>query len=279
MTTTAEAIGFSADQVAVIITCDELGFSYSTNVAIYDALRAGRATSASVMIPAPWARAAASSFTGEDVGIHLTLNSELDQYRWGPITHSPSLVDGDGAFPRTIDDVWEHADTDEVHREWRAQIARAELWGFSICHLNTHLAGVELKPEFFDVFLDLADEHRLAVRLPGPAEERRIGFPFRALAEERGVLAPDRVMLLSALGTDEESLRAGLGTLEPGVTELRIHPALDSAELWAATPDWASRVAEVALLETASRLLRELGNSAPRQIGYQMLTDAMRQAN
>jgi hypothetical protein len=216
---------------------------------------------------------------GEDVGIHLTLNSELDQYRWGPITHSPSLVDGDGAFPRTIDDVWEHADTDEVHREWRAQIARAELWGFSICHLNTHLAGVELKPEFFDVFLDLADEHRLAVRLPGPAEERRIGFPFRALAEERGVLAPDRVMLLSALGTDEESLRAGLGTLEPGVTELRIHPALDSAELWAATPDWASRVAEVALLETASRLLRELGNSAPRQIGYQMLTDAMRQAN
>ena len=276
MTATAAAIGLSDDDIAVIITCDELGFSYSANVAIYDALRGGQATSASVMIPAPWSRAAASSFAGEDVGVHLTLNSELDQYRWGPITHAPSLVDGDGAFPRTIDDVWEHADTDEVHREWQAQIARAELWGFEICHLNTHLSGVELKPEFFDVFLELADEHRLAVRLPAPAEERRIGFPFRALAEERGVLAPDRVVLLSALGSDEETLRHGLRTLEPGVTELRLHPALDSAELWAATPDWSTRVAEVQLLATAAQLLREQGNGAPLQIGYRVLTDAMR---
>ena len=162
------------------------------------------------MIPAPWSLAAAND-DGEDIGVHLTLNSELDQYRWGPMTPcAPSLLDGDGAFPRTIDDVWEHADTEEVRREWQAQIERVELWGFSIHHLNADLAGVELKPEFFDVFLDLADEYRLAVRLPGPEEERRIGFPFRELARERAVLAPDHVMLLSALGADEVQLRVAL---------------------------------------------------------------------
>ncbi len=106
MTATAERLGLGPEERVLIVTCDELGFSYGANVAIYDALRSGRATSATVMVPAPWARGAARSYAGEDVGVHLTLNAELDLYRWGPITHAPSLLDGDGAFPRTVDDVW-----------------------------------------------------------------------------------------------------------------------------------------------------------------------------
>jgi hypothetical protein len=259
----------------VILTCDELGFSFGANSAIYAALGSGQATSASVIVPAPWARAAAANYRGEDVGVHLTLNSELDQYRWGPITQSPSLLDGDGAFPRTVDDVWEHADTEEVRREWQAQIERAQLWGFTVNHLDAHLSGVELKPEFFDVYLDLADEYRLPVRLPGSAEERRIGFPFRALASERGVLAPDRVISLGSLGTDEASLRTALAALEPGVTELHVHPAIDSPELRAATPEWETRVNEVSLLELASHILDEAGQNAPHRIGFQMLCGAM----
>ena len=54
---------------------------------------------------------------GEDVGVRLTLNSEHELYRWGPITQAPSLLDGDGGFPRTLTDVWDHADLDEVRRE------------------------------------------------------------------------------------------------------------------------------------------------------------------
>ena len=276
MSTATAALGLADDEVALIITCDDLGFSHGSNLAIYDALREERATSASVMVPAPWARAAAASFQGEDVGVHLTLNSEFDQYRWGPITHAPSLLDGDGAFPRTIDDVWEHADSDEVHREWQAQIARAELWGFTLTHLNAHLPGVELKPEFFDVYLDLADEHRLALRLPSPAEERRIGFPFRVLAAERGVLAPDRVMMLSTLGSDEEQLRDAIAALEPGVTEVRVHPALDSAELRAATHEWSTRVAEAELLCILHEIVIDNQTRPIRSVGYRELTDAMR---
>ena len=276
MSTATEALGILDNEVALIVTCDELGFSHGSNLAIYEALREQRATSASVMVPAPWARAAAANFRGEDVGVHLTLNSEFDQYRWGPITHAPSLLDGDGAFPRTIDDVWEHADSDEVHREWQAQIARAELWGFTLTHLTAHLSGVELKPEFFDVYLDLADEHRLAVRLPGPEEERRIGFPFRVLADERGVLAPDKVMLLSTLGSDEEQLRDGIAALQPGVTEVRVHPSVDSAELRAATHEWATRVAEAELLCILGEIVRDTKTRPIRRIGYGALTEAMR---
>jgi predicted glycoside hydrolase/deacetylase ChbG (UPF0249 family) len=276
MTTATEALGLDADTAVIILTCDELGFSYGVNSAIYAALRMHQATSASVMVPAPWARAAAAHYNGEDVGVHLTLNSELDQYRWGPITQSPSLLDGDGAFPRTIDDIWEHADTEEVRREWQAQIERAQLWGFAIGHLDAHLSGVELKPEFFDVYLDLAEKYRLPIRLPGAADERRIGFPFRALATERGVLAPDRVIALGTLGDDEATLREALSSLEPGVTELHVHPAHDSPELRAATPSWETRVNEVTLLEIAAKILDEGGTSAPQRIGYGVLTQAMR---
>ena len=243
-----ERLGYGAKARVLIVSLDELGFCQAANAAIYAALRDHRATSASLMVPAPWARAAAFDYGGEDLGVHLTLNSELDRFRFGPITQAPSLLDGDGGFPRTIADVWEHADLDEVHREWRAQIERALLWGFEVNHLDAHLGGVELKPEFFDIYLELALEYSLALRLPAIDEERRIGFPFRQLARDAGVVAPDRVLSLSSLGSSAEAVEASIAALEPGVTEVHLHPALDTPELRAADPDWHARVEDAELL-------------------------------
>ena len=86
-------------------------------------------------------------------------------------------------------------DLDEVRRECRAQLERAIYWGFDVSHLDAHLDSVQLKPEFFDVFLDLAEEFALPLRLPDAGAQRLAGFPFRALASERGVVSPDRVIL------------------------------------------------------------------------------------
>ncbi|MSZ30104.1 MAG: ChbG/HpnK family deacetylase, partial [Actinobacteria bacterium] len=99
VTTLAERLGYSEDARLLIINCDDLGSTRAANVAIYESLREGLATSATLMVPCPWARDAAAEYRGEDVGVHLTLNSEWENYRWGPITRSPSLLDGDGGFP------------------------------------------------------------------------------------------------------------------------------------------------------------------------------------
>ena len=125
--TLTEQLGYPRDARLVIINCDDLGSSRAANVGVYDALRNGLGSSASLMVPCPWARDAAAQYRGEDVGVHLTLNSEWDTYRWAPITSCPSLLDGDGGFPRTCEDTWDHADLDEVRRELRAQIERAIL--------------------------------------------------------------------------------------------------------------------------------------------------------
>ena len=139
MTSLVERLGYPPDARLLIVNCDDLGSSRSANVAVYQALRDGMATSASLMVPCPWARDAAAMYRGEDVGVHLTLNAEWERYRWGPTTHSPSLLDGDGGFPRTLDDVWDHADLDEVRKECRTQIERAIYWGFDASHLDSHM--------------------------------------------------------------------------------------------------------------------------------------------
>ena len=143
MSTLAERLRCPADAKLLIINADDFGCCHSANVGIFDCLRTGLVTSATLMVPCPWAREAAARYRGEDVGVHLTVNAEWELYRWGPITHAPSLVGGDGGFPRTTEDVWEHADLDEVRREWRAQIERAILWGFDVSHIDRSPATLE----------------------------------------------------------------------------------------------------------------------------------------
>ena len=114
MTTLAERIGRDADARLLIVNCDDLGISHAANLGVYESLRDGLATSATLMVPCPWARDAAERYMGEDIGVHLTLNAEYETYRWGPITQAPSLLDGDGGFPRTIEDLWGNACTNAV---------------------------------------------------------------------------------------------------------------------------------------------------------------------
>ncbi|MDQ1391406.1 MAG: hypothetical protein QOF30_383 [Acidimicrobiaceae bacterium] len=275
MTSLAEALSFRPGAQLLIVACDDLGLSHASNVGVYDALRGGMATTAGLMVPCPWAREAAASYRGEDVGVHLTLNAEYDLYRWGPITQAPSLLDGDGGFPRTIDDLWDHADMDEVRRECRAQIERAILWGFDVSHLSSHLGALEYRPEFFDVALELAAEFRLPLRLSAASAERSVGFPFRRLAAEEGVFAPDH-LIRSRNRTGRVALDRLLGDMSPGVTEVVLRPAVDTAELRALAPDWASLVDDHDVV-TVGQSLRALADRAGvTLIGYREVRDLQR---
>lgn len=268
-------LGMSEDARVVIINCDDLGVCHAANEGVFRALRHGVATSASLMVPCPWARAAAAEYRGEDVGVHLTLNAEYDTYRWAPITHTPSLLDGDGGFPRTVNDVWDHADLDEVRRECRAQIERAVLWGFDVTHLDSHMGTLQLRPEFFDVYLELAIEFGLPLRMAGGSVQQIVGFPFRDLARDEGAVFPDHFVLVDGGVGSRATFERVVGSLRPGVTELYLHPAADTPELRAITPDWAARVDDLALAE--GPWLREvLESNGVSLVGWRELREAMR---
>lgn len=270
MPTLAERLGHGADARLLIVNATDLGLCHAANVGVYQCLRTGLVASASLMVPAPWAREAAARYRGEDVGVHLALNAEHERYRWGPITHAPSLLGGDGGFPRTMEDVWDHADPDEVRRELRSQVERAILWGFDVSHLDTHMATLLLRPELFDVYLELAVEARLPIRLFGETAEEYLGFPARQLAAEAGLVFPDQ--LLTVPGSSARALVEGeLPSLPPGVTELLIQPALDTPELRAAAADWQRRVDDHRLVCEDSTLRRAVEDSGVTLIGYRDL--------
>jgi predicted glycoside hydrolase/deacetylase ChbG (UPF0249 family) len=275
MPTVAERLDLAPEAKLLILNCADLGFCHASTVGVYDAQREGIGTSGSLIVPAPWARESASRFRGEDVGVQLTLNAEHDLYRWAPITHAPSLLDGDGGFPRTVTDVWDHADIDEVRRECRAQVERAVLWGFDISHLDAHLDALLLRPEFFDVYLELAVDFELPLRLLGAEDEPNVGFPVRQLAADEGVLFADRFASLPARGNRQAFLDLVAG-LEPGITEVSLHPAIDTPELRAITTDWQARVADHVLLVADRGLDRLLSEAGVTLIGYRPLRDAMR---
>jgi len=273
--TLAERLGYRSDDRLLIINCDDLGMCHSANEGVYDSLRNGLGTSATLMVPCPWAREAASQYRGEDVGVHLTLNAEWELYRWGPITVAPSLLDGDGGFPRTVVDVWDHADLDETRRELRAQVERAILWGFDVTHLDSHMGTLQLRPEFFDIYLDLAVDFGLPLRLTGWSTQELTGFPHRALADEEGVVAPDHLVFSAGPGVRPAFERL-LDELRPGVTEIFAHPATDHSELRSLAPDWETRVDDHHVLTGDVELRTKLERSGAVLIGWRELRDLQR---
>lgn len=276
VTELVERLGYPAGARVVIINADQLGVSHAINTGVYESLRNGLATSATINIPAPWARDAAWRYRGEDIGVRLTLNAEHDRYRWGPITRAPSLLDGDGGFPRTVTDLWDHADLDETRRELRAQVERAILWGFDVSHLDSHLGVLQFRPEFFDIYLDLAVDFGLPLRLADPSTERTAGFPFRRLAADEGVISPDHFVAVPRGHGSRRHVERAVHDLAPGVTELQVRPAVDTPEQRAFDDDWSHRVDDHHLLCLDTELPDALRRAGVELIGYEPLRDLQR---
>lgn len=272
-----EALGHPDDAKLVVLSCDDLGAFHASNEGVLQAIRKGVATCASLMVPAPWARHAVQHLQpGDDIGVHLTLVSEHPEYRWGPLTYAPSLQSGDGGFPSTLDDLWEHADSEEVLRECRAQVERALLWGVDVTHLAPHLTSITLRPEFFDVYLELAAEYRLPIRLPSSISLNEAGFDFRGLARDEGVLFPDHFDHDWSSGSRQRVLTS-ISKLQSGVTEIHVQPVIDSPEVRALGDVCLGWIDDLALI-TGSEVRAALAAAGATLIGYRQIRDAMRAA-
>jgi len=158
------------DQVYLVIRTDDAGMSHSVNMALEKLIATGLPVSVSVMFPTPWYQETVEILKRHpdvSVGIHLTLNSEWKNYRWGPIlgrTAVPSLVDADGYFfPSTEALHQNHPNLREVEMELRAQIDRALHSGLKIDYVDYHMGTAVHYPEFRDLTERLAREYGLGM--------------------------------------------------------------------------------------------------------------------
>ncbi len=254
-------LGFSdTDRVAIIHT-DDIGMCQASIQAFADLNDAGLISSGAVMVTCPWFLAAARyarEHPKADLGVHLTLTSEWDLYRWGPIsTRNPSsgLIDPQGYFYHRTEEAQEHGEPEAVQVEIEAQVARAVAAGMKATHADTHM-GVLGHSKYMLGYLKMGISRRLpfmmfrmdeaAWREQGiDAETAHQVTQLVCVLEDLGVPLMDQIAGMPLDHPDEQlSLAKSMfDALPAGITHFIIHPSVDTPELRAITPDWPSRVA------------------------------------
>jgi predicted glycoside hydrolase/deacetylase ChbG (UPF0249 family) len=280
-------LGFQPDDRVVVVHADDIGMCHATLPAIDELMAFGLVTSASAMVPCPWFREVVAWHRRHpelDLGIHLTLTSEWDRYRWGPVStraESTGLLDDEGYFHRTVQAVRRLGRPESVDAEMRCQVDLAERSGLTPTHLDSHMfAG--LCEEFIGLYLQLAGERRIPaflVRTPGgtasePGRARR-----RAIEPEDGVQPVfDHWKVVTRRGAAEDHeafVRDVFDRLPAGLSCVLLHPAIDSPEMRHITGDWGGRVADFEAFRRPS-LRAHLRDRGIQLISYRPLRDAMR---
>jgi len=162
----------SADSAApvVLIRCDDLGMCHTVNMAARQVLETGIPVSFSVMFACPWYQEAIEllrQYPNASVGIHLTLNAEWKNYRWGPVSGRsavPTLVDSEGFFfPSRASFFANKPKLEEIEKELRAQIERALHSGVHIDYVDYHMGTAVDRPELRALVERLAKQYSLGI--------------------------------------------------------------------------------------------------------------------
>lgn len=229
-------LGYNLDTKLLIIHADDLGLCHGVNSATFLCLKKGAVNSASLMVNCPWFFEAVGYLKEHpewDIGIHITITSEWDTYKWGPILSAasvPSLVDAEGFF--WGHEFYQYVDAVDVEKEVRAQIDRALAFGFRPTHLDCHMNCLCLREDLFEIYVRLGEEYQLPIMV----NREYCTFFNIDLDKYLNAKAPivDKIYMArpenSADGVDEY-YRNALRSMQPGLNVLLVHPGADDDEM------------------------------------------------
>lgn len=277
-------LGYKETDRLLIVNADDYGMCHAANTGITQLLSEGAISSATVMVPCPWAAEAAEIAKQHpefDIGIHLTLTNERKFYKWGPVTRDggvDSLINPHGFLLRNSEEVETYAKPEQVRKELRNQVLAGIKLGIDPTHLDSHMGsvyGLITGNDFLVEVLDICAEFGLPFRLPRNMDAYKTDAnpAIRKMIEERIQYADQLgVVLIDYLLGLPYSLKEGetyssvkqevigmLRNLKPGVTELIIHPCHITEELKAVMDSTEKRHVEFELFrdEDVKRVLEE----------------------
>ena len=288
-----ERLGFGPADRVVIFHADDVGMCHGANVAFLELSRRGLISCGSVMAPCPWFPEAADLARQHpelDLGVHLTLTSEWQHYRWRPVStveSTPGLLDEDDYFWRRIPQVRSHLNIKAAEAELRAQVERALAAAIDVTHLDAHMFCAMI-PDLVGSYIRLGLEYRLPVLLPRRIEANLAGLglgdldlsTYSALFEQLeqiGMPLADCVIGSLTVPNPKRAAtyRAMLAALPPGLTYISLHPNT-AGDIETIVPDNGHvRVEEYALLQDAD-FKAFVAEQGIHIIGYRRLRDIMR---
>lgn len=265
----AERLGYPTGKRVIVLHADDIGMCPEANISAKQYLRDGIVQSASVMMPCQYAEdfiVWAKDNPTKDVGLHLTLNSEWDSYRWGPLSDVwmvPGLIDQEEKLWRTREHVVRCASPEEVEIELRAQIEKATGLGYRPNHLDTHMGTLYGSHEFTAVYLKLAEEYRIpamVVDVNNPImlqTYRDQGFPIDSkmieLINNYKLPKVDFFIPIDGNANSYKEKRKDffelINSLPSGLTEIFFHPSKPTENLKSITREWKQRGWEAKLFE------------------------------
>jgi predicted glycoside hydrolase/deacetylase ChbG (UPF0249 family) len=235
----AERLGYPAGSKLLILHADDLGVAHSEDSASFDALDQRAVSSASVMMPTPWVTevaAYARTHPNADLGLHLTLTSEWQTYRWGSVESKdkvPSLLDSAGTFPNDESIVAAKAKPAEVELELRAQVERALALGIHPTHLDSHMGSLFTTPELIATYVKVAHSYHLPfLALKGsPLASAAAGVTDKDAVLDAVIIADEKVPRDNWI----KFYLDAIANLKPGLSEMIVHLGHDDSELQAVT--------------------------------------------
>lgn len=217
----------------LILNADDFGMTQGNTIGILMAHAQGVLTSTTCMMNMPFAQFAlneAKKFPKLGVGIHfvLTVGRPL-------IEGAKSYTDENGDFirPKDYPDKKPHADSEELYREWKAQMEKfIEITGHKPTHIDSH-HHVHLLPWHVDVAKRLAKEYDVPMR-----QREQVLETYEYVRCDDRMYGDDANMdfVKNALSTDEEIL------------EFMCHPAYIDQRLYDMTSYGLPRMKELELL-------------------------------
>lgn len=286
-------LGCSDTDRLVIIHTDDIGMCQASIQAYKDLWEFGTISSGAVMVPCPWFPAVAEMCRQNpqmDMGVHATLNSEWETYRWGPIStrdQATGLMDEAGYFHQWNEAVIENAKEETVAAELNAQVERALAAGIDVTHIDSHM-GTIIHPKFVQSYLQAGMSRLIPNMLPRASAQgfNMMGIDDAALTmytpilqqlETQGLPMLDGLFSMP-LEHDNDHIGVAkklLSKVPTGISHFLFHPSIDTPELRSICPDWKARVANYYAFMSAEMKLF-IKDSGIQLIGYRAIRDAMR---
>lgn len=268
----------------LLIRCDDIGMSHSVNLAAKELIEAGLIFSASVMFPCAWYQEGVDLLKSHPeitAGIHLTLNSEWKNYRWGPVAGKdkvPTLVDEHGYFfPSRAAFFNNNPKLEEVEIELRAQIERAIKSGLKVSYVDYHMGTAVDRPELRKIVEKLANEYGLGIsRYFGEVDVKNMySDPIESkkdsLTYSLQNLPSEKISLLVChIGKDNDELQAMIDMNSFGLNDMSKHRESELQALISAKNENIFELNNIRLV-TYDDLIREVGLNkmkSPVETGY-----------